>query len=658
MVHLEPHYAGLSCYCWGVLLAGSALATILSTLCLKVKEWIFCLFVDMMFCSLGAFLLATYHLPAPCSDTVAHTYLVQLQSEPILRNGYYRADAVILVDSDGSSGRVEDKILVNFSADSLLHTPCLFDRYFINSRLSLPPFDGNSRGFDYGKYLRRKGYSATTYLYQHNFAYVSGGEASSVGEYFQQWRAYLLGIYRDAGIDQATLALVSAITLGEKGMLSVEQKEAFSAAGVQHVLVVSGMHVGFIYLVIIWLVRRCGRMYKRRMITVLGLFVLWGYAFITGLAPAVVRATTMFSIMLLFYVGGIRYRMLHALSIAAIISLLANPYLLFDVGFWLSYTAVLSISSFYPSIYGAYKRLKIKSKILDSIVQPIAVTVSAQILTLPIVVYSFGQFPLYFVVTNIIASFFVPIIFALGMLSLSVFWIPYLGSVVAGVLSLVVRFFDASVSAVASIPGSTADAFVSMPEMVLMYIFISLVINIFAQWKSYYNRIPSVIMALCGTIVILVADSFMVLDRVGRTEMMVMNRNRLCVNLLSDDTNIVFAVERDTLALMSGLHLLDMSMTAPPPIFVVDTTLSANAFRYQDETYVILRDNVFRYKYNKGNPLSVDCLIIDRGVYPSEKLFDSFISPRRVHLTASVWDGYLPVFASVLEERGIELTYD
>ena len=81
--------------------------------------------------------------------------------------------------------------------------------------------------------------------------------------------------------------------------------------------------------------------------------------------------------------------------------------------------------------------------------------------------------------------------------------------------------------------------------------------------------------------------------------------------------------------------------------------LSANCFYFNDESYLILRDNLFRYRQNNGQPLDIDCLIIDRGVYPSERLFTEFIVAKRVVLTAGVWSGYIERYKQLLCELSI-----
>ena len=219
---------------------------------------------------------------------------------------------------------------------------------------------------------------------------------------------------------------MSAITLGEKSILSKDTKNNFSAAGVSHILVVSGMHVGFIFMIISLLYSRLYNRYYRLFVTIFGLVLLWLYALLTGFAPSVVRASFMFSLMLVFLFTGNKYRVLHALLLSATISLLANPALLFNISFQLSYLAVLSIVVFYKRIYHFLQRMVPKFKWRNNILSVIGVTLAAQVFTFPIVMFYFHQFPLFFMISNLCVVLLAPIIFIGGYLLIFTSVIPYL----------------------------------------------------------------------------------------------------------------------------------------------------------------------------------------------------------------------------------------
>lgn len=286
---------------------------------------------------------------------------------------------------------------------------------------------------------------------------------------------YLSSILRDRGVAKANIPLLSALTFGERASLMPDVVDAFRVSGVAHVLVVSGMHVGFLYLLVMFFVRRIPNRYVS---AIVGLLFLWSYAALVGFTLSVCRAVFMFSVLLLMKVVGERYRSFHALFIAAFIQLLITPSALFDVGFQLSYSAVLSILVFYPLLPDIVVGIKdsLWKKTLLVIYKPVRLTISAQILTAPLVAYYFGQFPLYFVLTNLAVTLLVPVIFIGGFLVL----IPYFGTLLAYPLNFLLTLLQTVVSAVASMPMSLVQVRISFLVLVLVYMLIALVV-----WYAY-----------------------------------------------------------------------------------------------------------------------------------------------------------------------------
>jgi hypothetical protein len=123
------------------------------------------------------------------------------------------------------------------------------------------------------------------------------------------------------------------------------------------------------------------------------------------------------------------------------------------------------------------------------------------------------------------------------------------------------------------------------------------------------------------------------------------------VNVCSRDENVLFTNHPDFAT--ERLERTWLKYSCAKPIIVTDTALTANAFMFDNESYLILRDNLFRYRQNNHEPLEIDNLIIDRGVYPSERLFTEFIRPKHVILTAGVWHGYLAKYKALMDELGI-----
>jgi len=286
----------------------------------------------------------------------------------------------------------------------------------------------------------------------------------------------LISLYTERGISAVNLPLLSALTLGERSTLAETMVNDFRASGVAHVLVVSGMHVGFLYLLISFLIRRLP--YKRAT-ALIGIFVMWGYAGLVGFTVSVCRAVFMFTVLLIMKVVGESYRSFHALFMAGFIQLLVTPSALFDIGFQLSYAAVLSILIFYPLLALPFSHSQGHSyshsqshRLLLLFYNPIRLTISAQILIAPLVAYYFGQFPLYFVLTNLAITLLVPIIFIGGFMVL----IPYFGVLVAYPINHLLSFLQKIVSAIASLPMALVQVRITLLTLLLVYVLIALVV--------------------------------------------------------------------------------------------------------------------------------------------------------------------------------------
>ena len=613
----------------------------------QLGRWIFVLSWSLFLFGAGGWLLRQKQMPELPNDT--HSYIVELKTTPISKGSYYRAEAEIIYANDSvTENLIGHNVLMNIYTDSLVDTPQLCDRYLINTKI-LRPDNGGLDGFDYGKYLARNGLCGVAYLYGNNIKYLSTEQPRGVVQRSYLLRDKLIQQFESIGLENSQLAIISAITLGEKGLLSNDVRDTFSAAGVSHILVVSGMHVGFIFLIIMWLMSIMSHR-RRWIVVVLGLIVLWSYALLTGLAPSVVRATFMFSMMLLFRALGEKYRVKHALCLSATILILINPNVLFNVGFQLSYLAVCGIVYFYPLLY---KRIStLKSRPLRWILSSVAVTVSAQIFTLPIVIYNFNQFPIYFILSNLFVTAFAPFLFLGGIALLLLSYIPFLGIGAGWLMNYIVIIFEYIIHLIVAIPFSTIKIYLSLLEVICLYFVIFCGINWIELRNIFAERfkVPLYfsLSVLLFAFVVLVSDIYYSQRKV----LIIPETNRLVVNLFGGDENLLFTNHPDFAT--ERLERTWLKYSCSEPTIVTDTALTVNAFTFKGESYLILRDNIFRYRQNSGQPLEIDNLIIDRGVYPSERLFTEFIRPKRVILTAGVWHGYLEKYKKLMDEIGIQ----
>ncbi|WP_430809845.1 MULTISPECIES: ComEC/Rec2 family competence protein [unclassified Carboxylicivirga] len=225
---------------------------------------------------------------------------------------------------------------------------------------------------------------------------------------------YLRKRYVEAGLDEAQGALLNALYLGDKSRLSYEQKSAFSDAGAMHLLAVSGLHVGIIYLLLVGGIGALGIPKDSGWVALFIIFCLWFYALITGFSPSVLRSGLMFTILEVGRISRQKTGIFNLLGASMFIILLIEPLSVYNVGFWLSHCAVASIVSFYPKINKWFYFRFPPFRWLWSIA---AVSLAAQVGTLPLSIHTFNEFPLYFMLTNLLLIPVVTPILILAVLS-------------------------------------------------------------------------------------------------------------------------------------------------------------------------------------------------------------------------------------------------
>ena len=199
--------------------------------------------------------------------------------------------------------------------------------------------------------------------------------------------------------DQAE-AVLAAMVLGDKSALTREQRDTYSVSGASHVLALSGLHLSIIYLLLTRLTLGRRRFWLMQVLMVLA---IWAFALLTGLSTSIVRAAVMLTIYALFTLGKRHHAPLGVLSFTAIVMLLISPRSLFDVGFQLSFAAMLGILLLTPLferwVSPAWMMSHRPVKWLYGLV---AVSIAAQIGTAPLVAYYFGRFSTWFLLTNIV----------------------------------------------------------------------------------------------------------------------------------------------------------------------------------------------------------------------------------------------------------------
>ena len=355
-------------------------------------------------------------LPAELMDSNPD-WVVRVADEPTMRQKSVKVPAEVL--HINSKQNVKAKILLYLKPSADAAALRYGDILFVHAKLSRIPPPFNPDAFDNQRYMQRRGIFYTGFVNDGAWERISNKPENRVKFLAQKTRERLTNIYISVGMSGEELDILKAILLGDDDTLDPELKASYSSAGVSHILCVSGMHVGVIFMIVNFLLKPLDLFRRSRILkTILIMLVIWLYAHITGLAPSVTRSATMFTFVAIGQLLQRNTNVFHSLFASMFILLIIHPLLLFEVGFQLSYLAVAGIVLFQPKLASLYK---CRTRIGNYFWELVTVSVAAQIGTSPISIYYFAKFPNYFLLSNIsvIALSFAVIITGISLLPLS-----------------------------------------------------------------------------------------------------------------------------------------------------------------------------------------------------------------------------------------------
>ena len=310
----------------------------------------------------------------------------------------------------------------------------------------------------------------------------------------------LYGRLNAAGLEGDELATVGALTLGYKDDIDPEVRRHFQASGAAHVLAVSGLHTGIIYGVLLWLLTLGGRikpLYTNRLgrsaISLITIAAMWGYAYLTGMTPSVVRAVIMVSI---FEAGRIFYRQsfsINSIAAAAVLILLVRPSDLWSVSFQLSFAATAAIVIMADEMgkrvhYNSLKQLP-AGRLLNWIVGILLVSLAAQLGTLPITIYYFGQVSTYFLLTNLIVLPLATLLVPCGLITIALGG-STLGLIAGKITWALAWLMNHSVAWIESLPGSTVPAHINEWMIATYYLLLVLFFLLLHQKEEKPHNFP------------------------------------------------------------------------------------------------------------------------------------------------------------------------
>jgi competence protein ComEC len=428
------------------------------------------------FISIGG-LVARHNDIRHAKNWVGHHYqegynlVVTLDEMPVEKQKSFKAIAGVthLLENEKVI-RVQGKIILYFKKDSLLPRLVYGSQIILKKPLQEIKNSGNPGGFDYKRYSLFQGTTHQVYLTAEEFTILPSTNKKWLHTFLDMTREKVLNILRTNIRGHRELGLAEALLIGYKDDLDKTLLQSYSNTGVVHIIAISGLHLGLIYWLLLQLLKPLqGRKYIKWLRPVIIVLGLWLFSLLAGAQPSILRSAIMFTCIVLGENFSKRTSIYNTLALSAFILLCWNPYWLWDVGFQLSYSAVLSIIIFMQPIYNLFY---IKNKLLDFFWKLNAVTIAAQLLTLPVSIYHFHQFPTHFLLTNFVA---VPLssFILLGEIFLCIIsFIPAVAWLTGKILHWLIWLMNSYVERVEDLPYSLWDSLqINMIQAILLFLF-------------------------------------------------------------------------------------------------------------------------------------------------------------------------------------------
>ena len=474
---------------WIIQLSKSATLSVVKSLSLLILFLVFC--VGFFRQSLQKTSTDSFHY----TNQLSHQdYLVGQIVQEVKKK---KASSSTLLDLESINGvSCRGKLLVYFNkADSILDYR-LGDIIAISGRPIDIQSGKNPKSFDYQKFMSNKGIDKQVFLKPGSHSLVKKDKLFFLLHYAHQARKWALSVLDKRLPDRDQYATASAMVLGNRDHISEDLQSAFSETGAVHVLAVSGLHVGIVIMLFNFLFRRIrseSKQFKKIIkFSVLTLVVIV-YALITGASPAVMRASIMFSTLLFGRLWFDNSNIYNILSFSAILILLYNPNNLTDLGFIFSYLALISIVYFQPYFMNLIEKFYEPTHWVSiRITQLVSVSLAAQVLIFPMSIYYFHKFPVYFILSGVMAVAMAPFILGCGLLLLFTSFIPIWSTVNTVAFSLLLKAFLGIIYSIQLLPFNSIDnVWISKSSMVCLYLAILSIMYILTNRKSEYQRFIS-----------------------------------------------------------------------------------------------------------------------------------------------------------------------
>jgi competence protein ComEC len=490
--------------------------------------------VHLVFVILGVLVAIQYNQkPIMPAEGIFKATVIEIPQEK--PNSYQTVLHVEEVGVNDSVFQTKEKIMTWFEKNENARQLIPGEQIIFKGKPQMVSNNNNPFEFDYKQYLAKKKIYRQLYLPATNWQKTSSEHSFSLPLFAERIRMQLLQIYKEQGLGENELQILSALTLGYKRGLDPETKKVFASAGAMHVLAVSGLHVGIVFLVLNLLLGFLRQQKAGRVIFVLLVIsILWFFAFLTGLSPSVTRAATMFSFVVIATNIRRQVNIYNSLAASAFLLLLFNPNNLFEVGFQLSYSAVFGIVFLQPRLV---KLFTFKFKIIQYAWALLTVSVAAQIATFPLSVYYFNQFPTYFWISNLFVIPAVTVLIPLGITMLVLHGIPVISPFISETINFIIGLVYSLLQYIENLPFSIIEfTFLPIELVFVAGALLSVFVFIETKRKLFFK------LALINVGLVLFSVLFFKIYNLSRNELIVYNQpDNTIIHLLQGPKNYVIS---------------------------------------------------------------------------------------------------------------------
>ena len=420
------------------------------------------------------------------SSTPSHKiiFFIQLTEPPEEKEKTYKYEgSILLYGYNDTLNKTKIPVYLYLRKDSVVRPPS-YGQVIITEKTPEEIHNkGNPGGFDFHHFSKVKGFRYQLFLNENEFKIDSS--------LFQPgWRSALFTI-RDNIItqikkyipDKQRAGLAEALLIGYREDLDKSLLKAYTRTGIVHIIAISGMHLGLIFALLNLLLSPLDHIRQTRLLKpILVISLIWIFTLLTGAGASIVRAAVMFSFITLGQQINRKTSLLNSLCNSAFVLLLYDPFLLWDIGFQLSYAAVGSIAIFYQPIRSL---IKPNNKLLLHLWELVAVTLAAQLITTPLCLYHFHQFPNLFLAANLVA---VPLstFILYGLIATASFgWMPAISSLTGKITDALLRWMNNWVEWLNAFPFATTEGIIiSGIECIFLY---GIIFGLFWWWQKKQN---------------------------------------------------------------------------------------------------------------------------------------------------------------------------